>query len=88
MKKSLRHAAPEHKADRDFMLEAMRTNGNALNYAMPEHKTDREYKKAYMKEVTPGARPRNSSALLVPEMRFVPFFAPEFLPRKPFFPIH
>ena len=36
----VRPEAPEHKADREVVLEAVKQKGHALSFATPEHKTD------------------------------------------------
>ena len=40
---SLKHAAQEHKADREIVLEAVKQHGYALEYAAPKLKADREF---------------------------------------------
>ena len=41
-KNALRYAAPEHKTDREIVLDAVKQNGDALKHAAPVHKADRE----------------------------------------------
>ena len=38
-----KYAAPEHKADREFLLEAVNQNGNSFLHGVSEPKADREF---------------------------------------------
>ena len=42
-RKALQYAAEELKADRDFMLEAVKKNGHALAHAAEELQADRDF---------------------------------------------
>ena len=38
----LQHAAPEHKANREIVLEAVKQDGDPLQHAAPEYKANRD----------------------------------------------
>ncbi len=50
----LKHTTDELKADKEFIMAAVQTNGDALEYASDELKADKEFVMAMVENVMAG----------------------------------